>query len=1462
MINRLTYLIAFYLVCGNIYSQHSELKGIVSVKNSKFLSGQTIYVSNASVFDEDQKAQRTVTGKNGDFRLVFVNVKESESVSFSVTKENLQVVNIDALNAVAGQKEIIRIIMADPKVVADFRKEIYKVGKTENEKYLGSKINKLSKELTIAINSAKADKTLIADLKTKIADLELQLTKTDERANEFADYYTAINLDDADPTYQNAFRLFQSGDLNGALKVLELDKLQKRVDISLERAKEVKRLQEAANKLDSVRNAKDVDLINSLTFALDLHKTKYDLDKIAECYRMLFELDDNNVQYFMGYADAKVKLNDDEVAIAAYKKAVSLTTNDSLIAEIKTNLGEIYQKRGEFRDAEMYFNESLEIQKKIYTINPQQNKDNLVSANVKLGNLYLENKQYGKAKEYAGKALMQQTDGNENISDHNSELYSMLSMLSLYKNELSEGKESLLNSIELLKKQIKADPENTRRQLVRSISLLARCFYNDNDIVKAKRYFNEAHEYYSALKPEYSQDVLALLLWTESEFELYQQNEDRAFELFNESLDIYKKLAAKNPAVYESPYADLKIRLADYYNNKMGKKDEALAVLNEADDVYRKLYNRDSVAYGGQYAYLKTRLANLEAIRQHHEKALQLYNEAVSIILWLSKENPEFYQESLAVNYHIRAIQLYNMGQVDKAREDFESSLAILDSIKEKSASLSATRIYAQTYYGVLLQNVGEAEDALLQFTSAKNKLELLVIDGNQKHIPDLATVYYNIATVYEYKTDYIRAERELSAALTTQEKVTKIDKRPFQVTLLFEMARVQGQLGKTKQSEEALTKSIILQRELIASDKKYETFLATLLFTQSNVLSNKPDYENAGILLEEAITILEDKLKDNTANQDFYIQLLSNRANLYKINKEYDESEKYLMLALENLAVSSLPDDVKIFNQAYLLQSLAGLMVERNKFDKAEESYNKAITSLSDIKSHPKAANLAIRLNLNLANMYAIQKKADQTILFVEKAISQQELITGEKPKEESPNLAEYYWYAGNCYRITGKYKEANNLYDKAVAVQLKLVNNYPGYTYFLITIYRSMLENYAAQKDYVAMDSVFEKIGASIKTLPNSNTNQALLAQIYLDYHGYCRLNGRKDCSLIVSKALDIATKLVRTEPDNYTNLLINANVEYAFFWEAFPLPEYTDKYITKADTLASAFYSSTHKMAPFQRIWVCSQRIRIKSQLLKFQDVINISLNILPLVREMAKKDPPTYQPYLTPILGYLGQAYTWLGKTKEARSTLMEGIDVQKSLCTKNGIYEPFLVMLYEYKAQIEFLEFNTEAYTDTMKEAVSIQEKLVKQNTIYANYLVKLYEDAGLRSDILKSYEFAERMWENALITSKQYNITGFYSSLDDHLSFLETNLAKTLRNNGKPEDALKLFFHSNTYLDEQEDKQRIILLYFEIGLTYEMDNNHSLAQDYFKKAKKIYNSLPRDSKDEDFEKELNDKINK
>jgi hypothetical protein len=315
-------LLCFLISFLQSKSQQSVVRGIVSIHNTETETGKRQYVTNAQVEDDFGKAQPRITDNTGQFGLVYVGIAEKAPVSFQIKKQGLQVVNIDALRAVAGQLHAVKISMATPDKIDNYKREIYRIGKSEAEKKLDILVQKKNRELTELKRNTQLNANKIKQLNDELSSAEAQRSKIEEQAQDLARRYAPVNLDDVSPLLRNAFLLFQNGNLDSALLLLQQGNLSEKVDSILLEERKIEGGEKELQVRDSVKAQRKQDIGEALVLKADLHKTNFQFDSATMCFDLLVKLDSSNTEHLFDYALFLAWLNQHDKAIIYYAKAL------------------------------------------------------------------------------------------------------------------------------------------------------------------------------------------------------------------------------------------------------------------------------------------------------------------------------------------------------------------------------------------------------------------------------------------------------------------------------------------------------------------------------------------------------------------------------------------------------------------------------------------------------------------------------------------------------------------------------------------------------------------------------------------------------------------------------------------------------------------------------------------------------------------------------------------------------------------------------------------------------------------------------------------------------------------------------------------------------------------------------------------------------------------------------------
>ncbi|HRH68520.1 MAG TPA: hypothetical protein PLB89_03340 [Flavobacteriales bacterium] len=211
------------------FSQSIPLTGTVAIQNSQYETGKRQYVKGASIRASFAKA--TTTDKQGQFALEFNGVKFGTPVRLSVSHASLTVVNVREMDQViVGRKDPLVVVMADPDKLAEAQMKFYNIATTSIGKSFKVRMDSLRseqrslKERLAALEAEFGAK--VADMNEAIELLTKQRDQALSRAQELANEFATVDLDGASELYIQAYKLFERGEIDSVLIVLNEERLQ------------------------------------------------------------------------------------------------------------------------------------------------------------------------------------------------------------------------------------------------------------------------------------------------------------------------------------------------------------------------------------------------------------------------------------------------------------------------------------------------------------------------------------------------------------------------------------------------------------------------------------------------------------------------------------------------------------------------------------------------------------------------------------------------------------------------------------------------------------------------------------------------------------------------------------------------------------------------------------------------------------------------------------------------------------------------------------------------------------------------------------------------------------------------------------------------------------------------------------------------------------------------------------
>ncbi len=594
----------FFMSCFRSSAQQSTIHGVVSIFNSETRTGKRQFVYNAQVEDDFNKAQPALTDIIGQFKLDYVGIAGNVSVFFRVKRPGLQVVNIDALSAITGQNDVIKISMAQPDSIAEYRRQLYDIGKTQLEKRLENEIQRQKNELAILKNNSVQYTDKIKALEQELAKREEQRTQVDADAQKLTTIYASINLDDASPLFRTSFLLFKNGNLDSALLLLEQANLPIKVDSVLAGRNELIKSVAALNATDSaqrkeieiarIRLEERVDTIEkAIHLKTDLHKIRFEFDSASACFELLLKLDPENPKKISDYAKFLEWRYQYDKAInyylAAIKKYQQLARHSSLsyesyLADIQQDLSYIYNYKRDIPNAEIAYFEALRMKKHLAKTAPEKYEPDIAIMQFNFGNSCYDRNDLAKAEAAFSDALdiyQRLSVNHKGYDEFVAMVQSNLGKIYVKKDDFPKAEAMIFNELESRRRLAITDPKTYEPSVTLLLGNLGLLYYNHHDYTKAEATYLEELElrkHVAERDPEGYASGIANNYKNLGTVYIATKNFVKAEEAYSKALEMYKHMARSN-AEWVDQYIDIiEETLAPIYtaNKDLHKAEDCL----------------------------------------------------------------------------------------------------------------------------------------------------------------------------------------------------------------------------------------------------------------------------------------------------------------------------------------------------------------------------------------------------------------------------------------------------------------------------------------------------------------------------------------------------------------------------------------------------------------------------------------------------------------------------------------------------------------------------------------------------------------------------------------------------------------------------------------------------------------------------------------------------------------------
>ena len=526
---------------------------------------QSVFVQKGITFRYNGKKPRTPLGgvyvktatspngvvsdeNNGVFFLKLQNVKMGARLGrTTVSNTDLMIFNQKEVDEWSARKEPLKLILCDANQFQKQKNNFISIGRNQAEKKYKKRLAELEKK-------NKAQQLTLDEYYAKLDSINRDRDNAEKHMEEYADMFARIDESEVDTLAQRAIELFNQGQLEEAIKLLEQGNYPEIYDDALKKIKT--QAEELRQKADSAVVLADKDIEEYKKFIqaqVSVYKMRKEWDKAAELLKGLADkLQTQDViwdyaifsQNQNQFAEAETYYN-----IYIKKQLLLSKTNpqiyESDLGDSYNNLANLYYVTQRFADSEQMFNSALEIYKRLMGENSFIYGQRLANCLFGLANSQVKQEKYAEAISPFEQALefyKKEAEQGKSIDNYTT-IMSRLDQLYGQEKKYSQAYQCFKRNIPLLKTIYRSD-KNNYAELLKSI-LVSQSFYSifEKQYVEAEIYSKEALEVDSTKHVVYSNLAAALLFqgkYQEAE-KIYRQYKSELKEGFLSDFEEFSK---------------------------------------------------------------------------------------------------------------------------------------------------------------------------------------------------------------------------------------------------------------------------------------------------------------------------------------------------------------------------------------------------------------------------------------------------------------------------------------------------------------------------------------------------------------------------------------------------------------------------------------------------------------------------------------------------------------------------------------------------------------------------------------------------------------------------------------------------------------------------------------------------------------------------------------------------------
>ncbi len=650
-----------------------------------------------------------------------------------------------------------------------------------------------------------------------------------------------------------------------------------------------------------------------------------------------------------------------ELALAAYDSSKATTASGDKLTVLR-NIADVYSKMGDYQRSFDIYNKVYELA--IATSNHQREAQALYD----MAYMLFELSDYSKAISFYERSFNKYIE----LGDYDN--------AGLCQSNIGQSEWNLGNFQKAIACHNKAieyrDKTGNKADQAFSYDKLGSLYSKQGDPEKAMEYFTKAIELYQS-----QNDNVGMAGVYDNIGAMYKKLNDfeKTFEYFKKSLAIKEKAKDKYAIAgnyYEQGMAYMTFNDIPNATLMLNKALELNLLVNDRLDAIYCMMNLGQIQYG---------------YRNNFDSAIVIFQNSLSMAKEIKNNSP------IAFAYKQMGLLYSEKGEAVISAKYLDSALTIYQMMQEKAE------------IGNVFLNLGSASISGGDFDKAMSYfLKAEDVAKSMNNINLMADVYIYKGDLYRILGEYSKAKVTFDSAYTFYKKI----ENPWAI------ANISISYGNiyNVQGEYQLSIENYLKADSIYAFMKNDYYRSTPLNNIGTVYFWQGDYESALPYFKKALSIL-DSIK---YMGDFRTTVLSNIGEVLFEQKKYDESEKFLLMAVEhakkNNAKAYLPTPYGL---------LASLKIDVKKYDEAEKwakmaydlsvelkdrsdilSSSLVLGRLNNMKNNIPLSNQflnrSIDLSLELGNNkliyhsyyykalnFQVEKQQDSSIAYLKKAVS-----------------------------------------------------------------------------------------------------------------------------------------------------------------------------------------------------------------------------------------------------------------------------------------------------------------------------------------------------------------------------------------------------------------------------------------------------------------------------------------